>query len=287
MSGNDEATVVIDGNDMTIQPHMVKWSGEHERILVDWADKSLCYKWMHEKSHTRYHRLNTWFTIPVIIMSTLTGTANFAQDKIPAQYLNVATMAIGGVNLIAGILTTIQQFLKIGELNESHRVSAIAWGKFYRNVRVELAKAPEERTPVVQMLKYAKEEFDRMIETSPSLSDKTVKLFKSTFAKNSQKFSELNKPEICDNLETTATIVYVPPQLKQTVIDLSESIAANKLLEDQRGMVEDFISKFELELSRPPTLEEVQSNLENKIPPHIVLQMMHELLRGGGGESAV
>lgn len=217
-------------------------------------------------------------------MSTLTGTANFAQDKIPAQYLNVATMAIGGVNLIAGILTTIQQFLKIGELNESHRVSAIAWGKFYRNVRVELAKAPEERTPVVQMLKYAKEEFDRMIETSPSLSDKTVKLFKSTFAKNGQKFSELNKPEICDNLETTATIVYVP-QLKQTVIDLSESIAANKLLEDQRGMVEDFISKFELELSRPPTVEEVQSNLENKIPPHIVLQMMHELLRSS--ESAV
>lgn len=277
MSDNDEPTVVVD---TTIQPpHLVKWSGEHERILVDWADKSLCYKWMHEKSHTRYHRLNTWFTIPVIIMSTLTGTANFAQDKIPAQYLNVATMAIGGVNLIAGILTTIQQFLKIGELNESHRVSAIAWGKFYRNVRVELAKAPEERTPVVQMLKYAKEEFDRMIETSPSLSDKTIKLFKTTFMKSGQKFSELSKPEICDSLETTAKIVFVP-QIKETVVDMSKSIAANKLVEDQRGMVEDFVSKFELELSRPPTVEEVQSNLENKIPPHIVLQMMHELLRG-------
>jgi len=224
-------------------------------------------------------------------MSTLTGTANFAQDKIPAQYLNVATMAIGGVNLIAGILTTIQQFLKIGELNESHRVSAIAWGKFYRNIRVELAKAPEERTPVNQMLKYAKEEFDRMIETSPSLADKTVKLFKATFAKNGQKFSELNKPEICDSLETTAAIVYKPPAqpLKQTVIDLSVSIAAAKLVEDQRIIVEDFVSKFEVELSRPPTVEEVQSNLENKIPPHIVLQMMHELLRGdgGGGDSSV
>ena len=30
--------------------------------------------------------MNTWFTIPVIIMSTLTGTANFAQDKFPDNY---------------------------------------------------------------------------------------------------------------------------------------------------------------------------------------------------------
>ena len=54
----------------------VKWTAEHERILVDWADKALCYRWLHGKAHERYSKLNTWFTIPVIIMSTLTGTAN-------------------------------------------------------------------------------------------------------------------------------------------------------------------------------------------------------------------
>ena len=54
-------------------------------------------------------------------------------------------MAIGAVNIFAGILTTIAQFLKIGELNEAHRVASIAWDKFYRNTKVELAKSPAEK----------------------------------------------------------------------------------------------------------------------------------------------
>ena len=49
----------------------VEWSSEHELILVEWADKSLCYRWLHNKSNIKYSQMNTWFTIPVIIMSTL------------------------------------------------------------------------------------------------------------------------------------------------------------------------------------------------------------------------
>ena len=164
---NNETENIESGETLKKTIPYIEWAEDHENILVDWADKALCYKWLHNKSHNEYSTKNTWFTIPVIIMSTLTGTANFAQDRIPAEYLSAATMAIGAVNLIAGILTTIQQFLKITELNESHRVSSIAWGKFYRNIKIEISKSPVERTPVVQLLKHAKEEFDRLIETSP------------------------------------------------------------------------------------------------------------------------
>ncbi len=60
-----------------------KWTKEHEKLFVEWADKALCYKWLHSKCNIKYNTYNTWFTIPVIIMSTLTGTANFAQEKFP------------------------------------------------------------------------------------------------------------------------------------------------------------------------------------------------------------
>ena len=53
-------------------------------------------------------------------------------------------MIIGGVNIIAGIAITIQQFLKISELNEAHRVSSISWDKFHRKIKVEHAKSPTE-----------------------------------------------------------------------------------------------------------------------------------------------
>mgnify|MGYP001441795576 CR=1 FL=1 len=44
-------------------------------------------------------------------MSTLTGTANFAQERVPEKYVPYYTIAVGTTNIIAGIITTIQQFL--------------------------------------------------------------------------------------------------------------------------------------------------------------------------------
>jgi hypothetical protein len=202
----------------------VEWTPQHEKILIDWADKATCYKWLHEKTQREFSRKNRWFTIPVIIMSTITGTANFAQNNIPANYLTLATMVIGSVNLFAGILTTIQQFLKISELNESHRVSSISWGKFHRNIKIELAKAPAERSHVTQLIKASKEEFDRLIETSETIPNHVVALFNSTFSGGEIKydsagnkypltekqilFGELFKPEICDSLASVAKAVY-------------------------------------------------------------------------------
>ena len=61
----------------------VEWSTEHENILIEWADKAMCYRWLHSKSNMLFSRLNAWYTIPVIVISTLTGTANFAQERVP------------------------------------------------------------------------------------------------------------------------------------------------------------------------------------------------------------
>jgi hypothetical protein len=182
-----------------------EWTLEHEQILIEWADKAMCYRWLHSRSNALYSHLNTWYTIPVIIISTLTGTANFAQERVPVAYQNMFSMIVGGFNLLAGIITTIQQFLKITQLNEAHRVSAIAWDKFYRNIKIELAKHPDERMPVTQMIKICKEEFDRLMETSPVIPDNIIYQFKKEF-KNIDKeagFPKIIKPEICDSLIST------------------------------------------------------------------------------------
>lgn len=152
--------------------NIIEWTVEHEKILIEWADKAMCYRWLHSKANALYSRLNAWYTIPVIIISTLTGTASFAQERVPVAYQSIFIMAVGGFNLLAGIISTIQQFLKITQLNEAHRVSTISWDKFYRNLKIELAKHPMERLDPKHMLKISKEEFDRLIETSPIIPEK-------------------------------------------------------------------------------------------------------------------
>ena len=182
-----------------------EWSNQHEQILVEWGDKAICYRWLHSQSHNNYSFKNRWFTVPVIILSTLTGTANFAQERIPENFQPIFQLLVGSLNIFAGILTTIQQFLKVSELNEAHRVSSISWDKFYRNIKLELGKSKIERMPAYQMLKISKEEFDRLMETSPSIAEHVIKSFYATFqgkeGSNKRRiFEELKKPDICDTI---------------------------------------------------------------------------------------
>lgn len=250
------------------------WTSEHESILVDWADKAMCYNWLHSKSNIKYSRLNSWFTIPVIIMSTLTGTANFAQERLPESSRKYAPIIIGSVNIIAGIITTIQQFFKISDINEAHRVSSISWDKFYRKIKVELSKSPVERQNVYEFLKNCTEEFDRLMEVSPSIDQSILNQFEYSFSKKKglaeetiRMFSELKKPEICDSLESVKYAVYQPSESIKKERLFKNLIDDIKISQSEQGdntkkkLIEEFRLNFKKELLREPTFEEYKNNL--------------------------
>ena len=250
----------------------VEWTPEHEGILIEWADKAMCYRWLHSKSNALYARLNAWYTIPVIIISTITGTANFAQERVPVAYQNYFAMVVGTFSIAAGIITTIQQFLKITQLNEAHRVSGIAWDKFYRNIKIELAKHPFERIDVRQMIKMSKEEFDRLMETSPTIPETIVGEFKSNFIKH-ESFAKIVKPEICDiliptnehrnpwfNEENRSRVAN--ENLKNQVLKQTK---LNKTRDDNNKIVTDFIGLFKSLNNREPMESEVVDNLKEKV----------------------
>jgi hypothetical protein len=266
----------------------IEWGEDHVNILVEWADKALCYRWLHSKAHSVYYTSNTWFTIPVIIMSTVAGTANFAQDKFPESIRPYATMGIGAINLFSGILTTIQQYLKISELNEAHRVASIGWDKFYRNTKVELAKSPNERIPVQQMMKHCKEEFDRLMETSPSIDEYIIKEFMDTFSNTyniandngtSRTQNNIKMPEICNNLETTRMSVFIPSaganasttQARNSVTgnDLQDAIKKMDLKTKQK-QINQVIERFNKEKLRNPLAHEIMTELDNKIELDVI-----------------
>ena len=251
-----------------------KWYAEHENILIEWADKAMCYRWLHSKAHNLFSYKNAWFTIPVIVISTCTGTANFAQDRVSEDYRNYVVMIVGAFNILAGIITTIQQFLKVTQLNEAHRVSCIAWGKFHRNIKMELSKRPDERMPVTNMLKISKEEFDRLMETSPTIPDEIVDEFNTTFPvedlnspdqsgdlkknimgtlNNYGEYSQFARPEVCDVLISTSEYKYSADY---------ESQISRKI----KDKIKEFVQQFSQTQGREPFVDEIKTYLiDNKL----------------------
>ena len=121
------------------------WNDYHESILKSWGEQSACYRYMHHRAFLMFKKLSLRFNLPVIVLSTITGTANFAQSTLPASIQPAAPSIIGGLNLIAGLIATIMQFLKIQELMENHRTAALGHGNLSRNIRLQLALPRDER----------------------------------------------------------------------------------------------------------------------------------------------
>lgn len=171
------------------------WNDQHETILRQWGEASGCYRYMHHRAFLMYKRLSMRFTLPVIVLSTITGTANFAQEQFPESIRPMVPSVIGGLNLVAGLIATIMQFLKINELMENHKTAALSYGLLSRNIRLTLALGREERNADgLDFVTHSKTEYDRLIEQSPAIPTSILASFEKEYPLD----NVFTKPEILD-----------------------------------------------------------------------------------------
>ena len=179
------------------------WTKEQEELMAEWADIAASYRWMHDKGDKKMATSNMWITVPVIILSTLTGSANFMlQSVIPKDDQNAqkyAQIAIGSVSIFTGILTTLGNFFRYAQNSESNRVASIAWGKFQRQIAIELALHPKERIDSMDFLKICRSDLDRLIEQSPPIPDDIIHAFEAEF----NDIKNFKRPDIAHGVDHT------------------------------------------------------------------------------------
>ena len=179
------------------KPVEKKWHKQQEKILKDWGESSSCYRYMHFKAYQHFKQVNMRFTLPIIVISTVTGTANFAQETFPESIRQFVPLGIGAFNLVAAIMTTVLQFLKANELMEAHRVASIGYGKLARSIKLELQLPIYERTQDgMAMVTTCRAEYDRLVEQSPPPPESSIKLFEQHFPHG--KDNDFARPEISD-----------------------------------------------------------------------------------------
>ena len=102
-----------------------RWSEEIESLLSEFGEVALCYSWLHSYSTRKYKAKYHRMSIPIIVLSTLTGTANFADSYVPVGFKQGFSACVGGLNIFCGILGTLMSFLKYAEIYEAHRIAAL------------------------------------------------------------------------------------------------------------------------------------------------------------------
>jgi hypothetical protein len=231
-----------------------KWTEEDDIILKEWVDKSACFKWLHEKSYKKYKKSYLRFMIPVIIISTLTGAANFALERIPdVTYQSYAQLIVGTFNIVAAIISTVSQFLKTAELKEAHNIAAKSWDKFNRLLKIELQRNPNERTNKREIFSFSVREYDRLVEISPDIPNDIINEFKELYKDS----LDLIKPEIAGYIVSSK--VYE----KRLTLNINEdAISDVERIDKETELKNEFITRFKEKYNRNPNGDEINEYLE-------------------------
>ena len=234
------------------------WLPQHAGILKVTGEICAVYRYLHFLSYHKFKKTNMRFTIPIIIISTVTGTANFAQGTFPEDTRTTVPLVIGGLNLIAAIATTISQFLRVSELMEAHKVAAGIYGKMSRHLRMELSLPPTERSSTGhEAVNLQKLEMDRMLEQSPTIPKDILNMFERKFPKSTHHFA---RPEILDIREITPFSEEPEEKLNSSSAERIKKAAMSFFSTKPRSQrdAEDIPEGDSSPFDTPPTYEEMQ-----------------------------
>jgi len=267
MAAKSTEEVDLSGNPLKVRLNN-GWTPEIEALIADWSDRAQCYSWMHDKTARAYAKYNQYLMIPVIVLSTLTGTANFGLDSIFKSDTNgktIASLGIGGVSIITGVISTLANFLRYGQGSEAHSLSGLMWAKFSRLISIEMALHPDDRMEAFAFLKMFRVELDRLVESSPSIPENVIIMFKREFRAN----NEVKKPDITGVLEHTKVYDNKDELLKKVATDASMMLLHKKrffkemVMEEIDAKVKNLIAESKAKGS--PVLE------KNKNPKNIIV----------------
>lgn len=238
------------------------WTKEIEVLMAEWADKAICYRWMHEKTERIFRTKDMSFMFPVIILSTITGAANFALDSVltDPEHKKYAQLGLGGMSIATGIISTIANRLGYASGSEAHKGAAVLWGKFQRLIAIELSLHPNERSDCMHFLKMCRSELDRLIEQSPTIPDNVIADCRREFSQ----YPKVRKPEIVGDIDTTHIFVDSGSRLKELAKEAAITIQQKKGVLKQIVLddLEPRISRVIENSTLPAIKEELRADLK-------------------------
>ena len=190
----------------------IRWTDKLEDYFVSTGEKAHCLGWVHKQAESMYSNRRTFIDLPVIVGSGVIAFLNAGSQSM-FEDPRISSIALGVGSLVVGILNTLGSYFGWAKRAEGHRISAIHYSKLYRFISVEMALPREERMSPHDLLKYVKDQYDRLAEISPLVPGAVIHAFQSRF----KKYTDISKPEEANGLEKIT--VYKPSPAEEAAAE--------------------------------------------------------------------
>lgn len=191
----------------------IEWNDRLEQFFAGTGEKAHALSWIHKKSEERYNRLKNFIDLPVIVGSGVIAFLNAGSSSL-FDDPKISSIALGVGSLLVGIANTMGTYFGWSKRAEGHRIAHLQYAKFYRFLNVQMSIPRCDRMTPSELLKYTKDHYDRMAETSPALPAEVIATFQKRFDK--PEYAKLSKPEEANGLEHIDVYVEDKPRNEDT-----------------------------------------------------------------------
>ena len=146
----------------------VPWTDDIEALLQEWRSRVYAAQAAYYQEAERLRHRNYQLGIPVVIVSSLVGTAVFADWGTEPGY----KWWVGSVSILAAILAGVQTFLKFGENATLHGAAADWFAAIRRDIEQLLALPRESREDAKSGLDKIRQEMNKAGQKAPELSER-------------------------------------------------------------------------------------------------------------------
>lgn len=126
----------------------------------------------HHRAAMRFKRVGRLLGIPVIILTTIVGTAVFTAISSPNGYSTELQIFAGLFSMAAAVLSGLQTFLNYPELAERHQEAATKYGSLRREVQQALTVHPLDSFELKKILDNVNIQWTALEEKSPTIPQK-------------------------------------------------------------------------------------------------------------------
>jgi hypothetical protein len=128
-----------------LEPHSVgdnDWE-RAEKMLNEWKIRVRHSQHSHHEAGKFYKMLNYALSVPVVVLTAAIGTSAFA--SLQKQTSDTAKLWLGGLSMLAAVLTALQTHFQFGQRAEKHKALGAQYGNIRREIEEILVLPPQER----------------------------------------------------------------------------------------------------------------------------------------------
>lgn len=178
---------VIDTKSLKEIPEQ-KWDDDLENLMKSWGEKAAGNKELHSQSARKWQIFSNRMYLPLMVLTTVGGVSSIGSSGM--NHNAYIMIGIGVMNITASILTGLVKYHRVEEKIQEHLFACKSFGSFYRTVTLELTLARDNRTPPEVFNLWAKNEYDKMLQDAPMLSDHIINDYKQRHR------DDENKPDV-------------------------------------------------------------------------------------------